>query len=62
MGELSWWRVVLVGTCPGRELSRMGIRPGGEWSRNGICSGGDWPRRELSWWGVLKRTILLALI
>ena len=48
VGELSWWRLVLEGTCPGRELSRVRIRPGGEWSRNGICYGGDWPSRELS--------------
>ena len=41
VGVLSWWGVVQVGTCPGGELSRMGIRPGG--STVG----------ELSWWGVV---------
>ena len=25
VGEVSWWGVVLVGTCPGGELSRVEI-------------------------------------
>ena len=42
VGELSWWRVVLVGTCPGRSC------PGWGFVLVGIC-----PVGELSWWGVV---------
>ena len=44
-GELSWWGIVLVGSCPVGEVSWSGVVlvgtcPGGELSRVGICSGG----------------------
>ena len=36
-GELSWWGIILVGSCPGGELSLWGVvlvgnRPSGELS------------------------------
>ena len=52
VGELSWWRVVLVGTCPGRELSWMGIRPGWDLSRWGIVLVGSGPEMEFVLVGI----------
>ena len=31
-GELSWWGVVLVGSCPGGGIVLVGNYPGGELS------------------------------
>ena len=31
-GELSWWGVVLVGSCPGAGVVLVGSCPGGELS------------------------------
>ena len=45
---LSFWRVILVGSCPSRELSCL------EFSWWGVVLVGNCPGGEFSWWRVVR--------
>ena len=49
-GELSWWGIVLVGSCPS-ELSKRVFVLVGVFLVS--CPGGDLSQWELSWWGIV---------